>query len=319
MKTSRRSFLTAGSAAAAAALLAACGPNAPPTVVPPTKPAEAPKPAAAEPTKPAAAPAATTAPAAGAAPTTAPAAAATKPAAAAATAPATQSAPAAAAPPAGQKAVTLKVIHRTAYGAEIDKTVFPPAYEDFRKKTGITVEETLLPEDQQMPVKILTMVAGNTAPDAAYIHPQWLASMAGKGALVPLDPWMKDPKVNSTDLWPGALRYFQFPHGDKTFGIPFYSGPSVYIYNKALLKQSGQPDPADLEKDGKWTWDAMRDIAVKSTKGAGADKVFGSDTFSTGLHWLNVVIWGFGGEIWDKDLKQTRLSEDKAVQALQFL
>ena len=51
-----------------------------------------------------------------------------------------------------------------------------------------------------MPVKILTMVAGNTAPDAAYIHPQWLASMAGKGALVPLDPYMKDPKVNSTDL-----------------------------------------------------------------------------------------------------------------------
>jgi multiple sugar transport system substrate-binding protein len=324
VRRTRRSFLTIGATGALALLAAACGPNTPPTVVPPTKPAEAPgaqsagakPPAAAEPTKPAAA-----------APTTAPAAAgaATKPAAAAAPttaaapAAAATAAPAAAAPAAAAKGATLKVIHRTAYGAEIDKTVFPPAYEDFKKKTGVTVEETLLPEDQQMPVKILTMVAGNTAPDAAYIHPQWLASMAGKGALVPLDPWMKDPKVNATDLWPGAMRYFQFPHGDKTFGIPFYSGPSVYIYNKTLLKQAGQPDPAELEKDGKWTWEAMRDIAVKSTKGSGGDKIFGSDTFSSGLHWMNVLIWGFGGEIWDKDLKQTKLAEDKAVQAIQWL
>jgi multiple sugar transport system substrate-binding protein len=303
MRKSRRSVLTIGATGTLALLALACGPNAPPTVVPPTKPAEPAKPAAAPTTAPAAdssaaKPAEPTRPAAAAAPTTA--------------------APAAAAP-AGQKSVTLKVIHRTAYGAEVDKTVFPPAYEDFKKKTGITVDETLLPEDQQMPVKILTMVAGNTAPDAAYIHPQWLASMAGKGALVPLDPFMKDPKVNSTDLWPGAIRYFQFPHGDKTFGIPFYSGPSVYIYNKNLLKQAGQPDPADLEKDGKWTWEAMRDLAVKSTRGSGGDKIFGSDTFSSGLHWLNVLIWGFGGEIWDKELKQTRLGEDKAVQALQFL
>src|SRR3954469_426743 len=78
---------TAGPMLGSVALAAACGPNAPPTGVPPTRPAEAPKPAAA-------------------------------------------------APPAGQKAVTLKVI--------------------------------------------LTMIAGNTAPDAAYIHPQWLASTAGK-------------------------------------------------------------------------------------------------------------------------------------------
>jgi peptide/nickel transport system substrate-binding protein len=58
---------------------------------------------------------------------------------------------------------------------------------------------------------------------------------------------MKDPKVNSTDLWPGALRYFQFPHGDKTYGAPFYSGPSVYIYNKALLKQAGVKTPLTVK------------------------------------------------------------------------
>src|SRR5262249_24526451 len=93
----------------------------------------------------------------------------------------------------------------------------------------------------------------------------------------------------------------------------------VYIYNKALLRQAGQPDPADLEKDGKWTWEAMRDLAVKATKGSGGDKIFGSDTFSSRLHWLNVLIWAWGGDVFDKDLKQTRLGEEKSVAALQFL
>ncbi len=285
MRATRRRFLLFGTAGA---LLAACGTAPSPT------PAPTAKPAAPEPTKPSAAAATTQA----AAPTSAPAA-----------------APAAS----GQKSVTLKAIHRIAYGPEQDKQVFPPGYDLFRQKTGVAVDETLLPEDQQMPVKILTMVAGNTPPDVAYIHPQWLASVAGKNALVPLDDYMKDPAVKASDLWPGAMQYFEFPHGSRRFGIPFYSGPSVYIFNRTLLKQANQPAPDDLEKDGKWTWEAMRDLAAKNTKGEGPGKIFGSDTFSSGLHWMDVLIWAWGGDVFDKELKHTLLGEEKALQAIQFL
>jgi multiple sugar transport system substrate-binding protein len=316
MRTTRRSFLALGASSAAAVLLAACGPNTPPTAVPKPGPegAPSPKPAAEAPKPAAAAP--TTAPAA--APTTAPAAASSAPAAAA-TKPADASKPAAAAPAAPMKNVTIKAINHIGYGAELDKQVFPPAYDIFKQKTGIAIEETILPEDQQYPVKILTMIAGNTAPDAVFIHPQWVASMATKGALAPVDSYAKDPKVQLQDMWPGALRYYQFPHGDKTYALPYYSGPSVWIYNKTLLKQANLPLPEDLEKDGKWTWEAMRDLAQKATKGSGPEKIFGSDTYNSGLHWLDTLIWGWGGEVFDKDLKKTLLGEEKALAAIQFL
>src|SRR5579884_2540010 len=218
MRVTRRRFLAVGGLGV---LLAACGQAAAPTPAPTAKPA-----AAAPTTAPAAAAAATSAPATAA--TSAPAAgAATKPAAAAGATTAPASAPAAGA----KSNVTIKAINHIGYGAEIDKTVFPPYYQIFQQKTGITVEETILPEDQQFPVKILTMIAGNTAPDAVFIHPQWLASMASKGALKEVDSYVKDPTVKFDDFWPGALTYYQFPHGAKTYALPYYSGPSVWIFN----------------------------------------------------------------------------------------
>lgn len=258
----------------------------------------------------------TTAPAAGPAPATSPPAA---PKAAGAT-PAAQAAQATAAQPAAAagKGVTLAVIHRIAYGPEIDKQVFPVGYDMFKQKYGVTINETLLPEDQQMPVKILTMVAGGTPPDAAYIHPQWLASMAAKGALIAIDSYMKQAEVKAEDLSPGALQYFQFPHGAKTFGIPFYSGPCVTIFNRTLFKQAGVQAPDEVEKAGGWTWEAARDAAVKLTKGSGPDKQFGWDSLTNGLHWLNIIIWGFGGQLWTDDLTKCLLGEQPALDALQF-
>ena len=287
MRLTRRAFLGWG-ASATVILTVACGGAPPAPTAAPAKPTEAPKPAAAaEPTK----PAATT----------------------------DASKPAAAAPAAPAKNVTLKAINHIGYGTELDKQVFPPAYDLFKQKFGIGIEETILPEDQQFPVKILTMIAGNTAPDVSFIHPQWVASMAAKGELAPVDTYMKDPAVQATDMWPGALKYYQFPHGKATFALPYYSGPSVWIFNRTLLKQANLPAPDELEKDGKWTWEAMRDLTAKATKGDGPNKVFGSDTFNSGLHWLDTLIWAFGGDVWDKDMKKTLLGEEKAVAALQFL
>jgi len=218
---------------------------------------------------------------------------------------------------AGGKKTTITVINHIAYGPENDKQVFPPAYQMFGDKYGVAVEETILPEDQQMPVKILTMVAGGTPPDASFIHPQWLASMAAKAAVLPLDSYMKsDPK--SADLSLSALMYYQFPHGAKTFGIPHYSGPCITIFNRSLFKEAGLPAPDEMEKSGNWTWEAARDTAIKLTKGSGANKQFGWDGLTSGLHWLNILIWGWGGNLWTEDMTKCLLDEAPALDALQF-
>src|SRR5207248_10361025 len=127
-------------------LLAACGQAPPPpTSAPPAATSAPPASQAAPTTAPAAA--ATSAPAAAA--TTAPAAAATKPAVAAA-APAKASGP-----------VELQATNVALYNVEADKRVFGGAYDILKQQTNgqITIKETLLPEDAQFYVKVLTMIA----------------------------------------------------------------------------------------------------------------------------------------------------------------
>ncbi len=307
MAISRRRMVQLGILASLGVIVAACGPNAgtsssSQSQVPATAPTAASQASQAAPT---------VAASAAAKPTTA--AASSAPAQPSTVAPAAQSAST------NGQGVTLPIINHDAYGPELDKLVFPPAYQIFQQKYGITVNQTILPEDQNYPVKLLTMVASGSAPDAAFVHPQWLPSLAYKGALIEIDSYMKDPEVNAGDLFKGALTYYQFPQGAKTYGIPHYSGPCVTIFNRTLYKQAGVPAPDEVAKtSGGWTWQAALDTAQKMTKGSGPTKQFGWDSLNGGLHFLDVIIWGFGGDLWDEAMTHCLLGDPKPLEALQF-
>ena len=314
MPISRRQMVQWGVLASLGAIVAACGPNANSGSSSAGSQSQAAAPTAASTTsQPTAAPAS----AAAAKPTTA-AASAAQPTVAASQGASTP-APAAQASAGSGQAVTLPIINHDAYGPELDKLVFPPAYQIFQKQTGITVNETILPEDQNYPVKLLTMVASGSAPDAAFVHPQWVPSLAFRGALIEIDSYMKDPEVKASDLLKGALTYYQFPQGAKTYGIPHYSGPCVTIFNRTLYKQAGIPAPDEVAKtsDG-WTWQAALETAQKMTKGSGPTKQFGWDSLTSGLHFLDVLIWGFGGDLWDEAMSHCLLGDPKPLEALQF-
>jgi multiple sugar transport system substrate-binding protein len=151
-----------------------------------------------------------------------------------------------------------------------------------------------------------------------FIHPQWLATTATKKMIVPLDDRMKkDNTLKLNDLFAGSMAYYQFPIGGKQHGLPFYSGPSMCLFNRSLCKQLGVQAPDELQKAGTWTWDAARDSAVATTKTVGGQKVWGWEGTTTGLHFLNIIVWGFGGEYWDKDFTKCLMGEAGTVDALQ--
>jgi multiple sugar transport system substrate-binding protein len=241
----------------------------------------------------------------------------------AATSPAAQPtlAPPSATTPAAQP-VTLSIVNVEFYSVEQDKTIFPVAYDIFGKQNNgqIKVNETLLPEDNQLYVKILTMIAGGTPLDAAYVHPAaGLPQYAGTGTVIPLDDYVKtDSTVNFPDLYPGPLSYYQYPLRAKLYGLPFYSGPSITIFNKRLFQQAGEKTPDQYEKDGQWTWEKLLEVGQKLTKGEGATKTFGFQSITNQLHWLNIVAWGYGSDLWDEKMDTTLLGQDPAAQALDF-
>jgi multiple sugar transport system substrate-binding protein len=285
---SRRGFLSASAAAGAAALLAACGGAASPTAAP----------KAAEPTKPAAA--GSSAPAA----TTAPAAAATKPAAAATTAPA-------AAPAAAGKEVTLKVSHVTTAQKVWDDT-FAAFWKSFTDKNpGIKLDIENSPFNG-FDEKMLTSLAGGADYDIMYGYFQWIPTFAEKSVIRPLEDYLgSDKEVKLADFFPSALERWK----GKIYGIAWFHQGWQMWFNDDLLKPSGV-DPRALEKDGKWTWDALQDLARKLTKGDGGAKLYGYQ-HNVNYSILIIPVWAAGADFWDADVKTSQVNKPEFVDAMQ--
>ena len=99
--------------------------------------------------------------------------------------------------------------------------------------------------------KLLSMLAAEVQPDAAYLNPNRFIMFAGKGALIPLDnfPDLHGPEVDLAGRYQNLVKAFQFQ--GKQYAIPRDVACSAYIfYNKLAFDRAGIPYP-----DGSWTWD----------------------------------------------------------------
>jgi len=214
--------------------------------------------------------------------------------------------------------LTLTAWNHTEYGTEVDKRFYPAAYSMFKQRDGVSIDETVLPENDAYYDKVTAAVASGSPPELAFIHPSYLASLASKRALTPLDDRIgRDAKLNKADFYPGTYAYYQFPIGAKTYGVPYYSGPCVTLFNRALCKEGGVQAPDEWEREGKWTWSGAADFATQMTKSVAGQQVWGWGGLTNALHWLDILIWGNGGDLWSSDFTKVYLSDAAAVDALQ--
>jgi multiple sugar transport system substrate-binding protein len=165
--------------------------------------------------------------------------------------------------------------------------------------------------------KVLTLAAGGSLPDVQYIHTQFLPDFTSANVLRDLAPMAaKDRNARMEDFFPGVLGFFQ-PKGT-TRGFPFFSGPAVMFFNKALFRQYGVRDPNEYEKAGQWTWQTFLEVARQVTRGDGQSKTWGYQGTNTQLVWYAMWVWMNGGELWDKDEKRFLMTDAPAVEAVQF-
>jgi multiple sugar transport system substrate-binding protein len=165
--------------------------------------------------------------------------------------------------------------------------------------------------------KILILAASNALPDVTYIHTQFLPDWHAAGVLLDLNPLAaRDKSVKPDDFFPGVLAFFQ-PKGT-TRGLPYFSGPAMLFYNKALFQKYGLRDPNQYEKEGKWTWETFLDLSRQLSKGDGQARTFGYQGTNSQLVWHAMWVWMNGGELWDKDETTFLMPEAAAVEAIQF-
>jgi multiple sugar transport system substrate-binding protein len=166
---------------------------------------------------------------------------------------------------------------------------------------------------------ILAQVAGGDAPDLVHSHPRDYLPYAD--VTRELDSLFKSDKKVVPDLLPVVLDYWirHGQAGSPHTGMPNNMSVQSIYYNKALFEKNGLKTPDQLEKEGKWTWEAYMDAARRITTGSGANKIWGASWTTNTMDIHLGYIWPMGGDLWDKAVQNTLIDSKESLEAIQFM
>ncbi len=166
--------------------------------------------------------------------------------------------------------------------------------------------------------KLLTQLAGGSAPDAFYVGDGKMAKFIETGQLEDLTSFLdsSEAPVKASDTYPGLIKWCRPVNGQGLFGIPVDCNPKVFWFNKDMLSAAGvTTNPAALFEGGSWNQAALDDLLNK-VKGTGKRGMV------VQANWFDFtsIVTTFGGTafdeksgdcVWDKD--------EKAMAALTWL
>jgi putative chitobiose transport system substrate-binding protein len=106
---------------------------------------------------------------------------------------------------------------------------------DFSKQNPQVAVEWVDVPWADMENKILTSVSAGTAPDVVNLNPQFATKLAEKNALVDMQKTLS--KEQQALYYPNIWKSNQL--GDKIFGLPWYVGTNITVYNRKLFEKAG--------------------------------------------------------------------------------
>ena len=160
--------------------------------------------------------------------------------------------------------------------------------------------------------KLLTRIAGRSAPDIICTEVDLFVTFQSKGVLRDITPYMeRDTELGVDAFYPEVID--RFTVDGKLYAIPRDTAPFACVYyNKRLFDEAGIPYPTD-------DWDVydLLDKAKKLTLVSSDGRVVRYGFYAWA--WQNFV-YAFGGSLVD-DIKNPTvcaLGSDKALQGLRF-
>lgn len=155
--------------------------------------------------------------------------------------------------------------------------------------------------------KQLTAITGGNPPDIASQFGQNVTSWGVKGAMQPLDEYIKRDQVDLNDFVPSALSTAQYE--GVTYALPIAMHVSMLFYNKDLLKEAGLEGPPETISDLKLYIDKLSVV-----KEDGRLERLGLWPGTDAYTFTQV----FGGKFWDPDKKEVTPEDPGFKQAVQL-
>ncbi|AZM49939.1 sugar ABC transporter substrate-binding protein [Streptomyces sp. WAC 06738] len=156
---------------------------------------------------------------------------------------------------------------------------------------------------------LTTQIAGGKAPDLAWIFENSAPDFVASGALAEIE--------DDKDVLPAAKKLWQ--HEGKLYAYPFSTSPFGVFVNTDMLKDAGQPTPAELIEQSKWTWEEVAKVGGAVRKETGEAGMVIRD-FDYKM-WDNLAtVWdGWGAEPWSADGTTCAFDEPEMTEAMTFL
>lgn len=180
------------------------------------------------------------------------------------------------------------------------------------KNPNIKVEYTPVPQTNYSS-KLLTMLAGDAAPDVFFLNTEDYRTFQGKDVLLDLTEYFK-AEYSLDDFIPSAAQVMEID--GVIAGVSSCTVSPVLYYNKDLFDKAGVPYPPS-DPNNAWTWDEFVEVAKKLTIKDG-DKVeqygvFGfENNYSTIAEYLSN-----GGNPFNEDLTSTAYQTPEIQEVLQ--
>jgi len=161
--------------------------------------------------------------------------------------------------------------------------------------------------------KLFTMIAGGDGPDLMQLNTGQFEGLAARGALLPLDDYVKQEALDVSVFYPQSITGCMY---DGTlYGLPIDISNHILYYNKDLFDSAGLSYPSD-----DWTWDDLLYAAQKLTidkTGNGKIDQWGFGVNNTVWAWAGFV-HANSGEVLNSDRTRSMLNSPQAIEALQF-
>jgi multiple sugar transport system substrate-binding protein len=182
--------------------------------------------------------------------------------------------------------------------------------------TAIKVETTPF---VRSPDVMNVQIAGGKQPNIAWINasvgPQYVTS----GKLLDLTPAVAaSPNFDLADFGEQALAPWK--NGTKLTALPFTNAGNVIFYNKDVFTKAGLPTPIELQAQGKWTWDTLKESAKTIVAKGAAQYGFlnNNNIFTNGFRNLVETWSAYGAAPWSADGRTCTFNSPQAVQATQL-
>ena len=182
-------------------------------------------------------------------------------------------------------------------------------YAGFHKQyPNITVTFNNIPADSEGQ-KLVTMVAGGTAPDVAYMDGGSVSDFASKGALVNLDSYIAGSKVVKRSDYVANFTEGAIYKGSM-YGLPFDAETTGLVYRTDMFKQAGISNPpktwAEMEADAKKLTDPSR-------------KRYGIAIFGPEAgYYVQPFVASAGGKLLSDDGKKAMIDSPASIRGASF-